>query len=51
MTNRQLKWIAVLLPLIFMTAVIFVHDNFVPPNSLEGDLYTYLAVALGAIIF
>ncbi len=51
MTNRQLKWIAVLLPLIFMAAVIYFHDNFVPPDSLEGNLYTYLAVALGAIIF
>jgi signal transduction histidine kinase len=51
MTNRQLKWISVLLPLIFMTAVIYAHDNLVPPNSLEGDLYTYLAVVLGAIIF
>src|SRR3990170_8099137 len=51
MTNRQLKWISVLLPLIFMMAVIYVHDNFVPRNSLEGNLYVYLAVALGAIIF
>jgi nitrate/nitrite-specific signal transduction histidine kinase len=52
MSNRQLKWISVLLPLIFMMAVIYVRQNFVPPErSLEGDLYSYLAVALGAIIF
>ncbi len=51
MTNRQLKWISVLLPLIFMMAVIYVHNNYVPRNSLEGDFYSYLAVALGAIVF
>jgi signal transduction histidine kinase len=51
-TNRQLKWVSVLLPLLFMMGVIYVHDNFVPPDrQLEGDLYTYLTVALGAIIF
>jgi signal transduction histidine kinase len=52
MTNRQLKWISVVLPLVFMVGVIFVRQNFFPPErSLEGDLYSYLAVALGAIIF
>jgi signal transduction histidine kinase len=52
MTNRRLKWISVLLPLIFMIAVIYFRQNFFPPErSLEGDLYAYLAVALGAIIF
>lgn len=52
MSNRQLKWASALLPLLFMMAVIYVRQNFVPPeHSLEGDLYSYLAVALGAIIF
>lgn len=52
MSNRQLKWVAVLLPLLFMVGVLFAHDNLVPPDrTLEGDLYSYLAVALGAIIF
>ncbi len=52
MSNRQLKWLSVLLPLLFMVAVIYIRDNFVPPErSLEGNLYAFLAVALGAIIF
>lgn len=52
MTNRQLKWASVVLPLVFMVAVLYVRFNFVPPErELEGNLYAILAVALGAIIF
>lgn len=52
MSNRQLKWLSVLLPLLFMVGVIYVRQNFIPPErNLEGDLYSYLAVALGAIVF
>jgi signal transduction histidine kinase len=52
MNTRQLKWISVLLPLLFMVGVIFVRVSFVPPErSLEGNLYAILAVALGATIF
>lgn len=52
MTNRQLKWISIVLPLLFMVGVIFVRVNFVPPErNLEGNVYAVLAVALGATIF
>lgn len=52
MSTRALKWIAVVLPLVFMVAVIYVRVTFVPPErSLEGNLYAVLAVALGATGF
>ncbi len=52
MTNRQLKWISVVLPLLFMVGVIYIRLNYVPPErSLEGNLYAMLAVILGATIF
>lgn len=52
MSTRTLKWISVVLPMIFMVAVIYIRVNFVPvERSLEGNLYAVLAVALGAILF
>lgn len=52
MTNRQLKWISIILPLLFMVGVIYIRVNFVPPErNLEGNIYAVLAVALGATIF
>jgi signal transduction histidine kinase len=52
MNTRQLKWVSVLLPLLFMVGVIYIRVRFVPPErSLEGNLYAILAVALGATIF
>lgn len=52
MTNRQLKLISVVLPLIFMVGVIYVRVLFVSPErSLEGNIFAVLAVALGATIF
>lgn len=52
MNTRQLKWISVILPMFFMVGVLYARFNFVPPDrQLEGDLYSVLAVALGAIIF
>lgn len=52
LSTRTLKWISVLLPLVFMVAVIYVRVTFVPPErSLEGNLYAVLAVALGATGF
>ena len=52
MTTRQLKWFSVVLPLLFMVAILYARLNLVPPEyAFEGTLYTILAVALGAIIF
>ncbi|MEX1071642.1 MAG: GAF domain-containing sensor histidine kinase [Anaerolineales bacterium] len=52
MTTRQLKWMSVVLPLLFMVGVIYARVTFVPPErSFEGNLYAILAVALGAILF
>lgn len=52
MTTRQLKWVSVVLPVLYMAFVIYVRLNFVPPErQLEGNLYAILAVALGAIAF
>lgn len=52
MSTRTLKWISVVLPVLFMVAVIFLRVNFVPSErSLEGNLFAVLAVALGAIGF
>ncbi len=52
MSTRQLKWVSVVLPLLFMVTILYVRLNLVPPEyALEGTLYSILAVALGAIIF
>jgi signal transduction histidine kinase len=52
MSNRQLKWISVLLPTVFMAGVLYLRFNFVPPErTLEGNLYAVLAVILGGIAF
>jgi signal transduction histidine kinase len=52
MSNRQLKWVSVVLPLLFMAVVLYARFNLVPPEySVEGNLYALLAVALGAIVF
>jgi signal transduction histidine kinase len=51
-STRQLKWVSVVLPLLFVVAVLYVRLNLVPPEyAFEGNLYAILAVALGAIIF
>ncbi|MEX2144077.1 MAG: GAF domain-containing sensor histidine kinase [Anaerolineales bacterium] len=52
MTNRQLKWVSVILPLFYMAAVLCIRFYLVPAEyALEGNLYALLAVALGAIVF
>jgi signal transduction histidine kinase len=52
MSNRQLKWVSVLLPTLFMVGVLYLRFNFVPPDrNFEGNLYSVLAVAVGAIAF
>lgn len=52
MNTRRLRWLAVVLPLIFMVGVIFLRFQLFPPErSLEGNFYAILAVALGATIF
>jgi len=52
MTTRQLKWVSVVLPLLYVGAILYVRFDLVPPEyALEGNLYAILAVALGAIIF
>lgn len=52
MSTRALKWISILLPLVFMVGVIYVRVVFVPAErSFEGNLFAVLAVALGATIF
>lgn len=51
MTNRQLKLASVVLPVLFMVAVIYARLNFVWHDELQANLYATLAVALGAIAF
>ncbi|HLE72642.1 MAG TPA: GAF domain-containing sensor histidine kinase [Anaerolineales bacterium] len=52
MTRRQLKWVSVVLPLLFVVAVLYVRLNLVPAEyALEGNLYAILAVSLGAVVF
>lgn len=52
MSNRQLKWISILLPMLFMVGVLYARFNFVPADrNLEGNLYSILAVVLGATAF
>ena len=52
MSTRVLKWLSVVVPVGFMVTVLFVRGRLGPPGqSLEGDLYAVLAVALGAVIY
>lgn len=52
MNTRQLKWISVILPMVFMAGVLYIRLSFTPAGrELEGNLYSILAVALGAIAF
>lgn len=52
MSTRQLKWISVVLPMLFMAGVLYIRLNFTPAGrELEGNLYSVLAMALGAIVF
>ncbi len=52
MTTHRLKWIAVLLPSLFMAGILYIRFNLVPNEyTLEGNLFAILAVALGSITF
>lgn len=52
MSTRTLRWMAILLPLVFMVAVIYARIALVPPElSLEGNIFAVVAVALGATVF
>ncbi|MEX2162145.1 MAG: GAF domain-containing sensor histidine kinase [Anaerolineales bacterium] len=52
MTTRRLKWMSVVLPVLYMAGVLYARFNLVPAGrELEGNLYAALAVALGAIVF
>ncbi len=52
MSTRTLRWMAIVLPLFFMVGVIYLRVTFVPPErSLEGNIVTVVAVALGASLF
>jgi len=52
MSTRKLKTFAVILPLVFMVAVILLRVNLFPPDrALEGNIYAVLVVALGATSF
>lgn len=51
MTNRQLKWVSVMLPVLFMVSVIYVRVTFAGRDEFQANLYAVLAVALGAISF
>lgn len=52
MSTRTLRWMAIVLPLVFMVAVIYVRVTHVPPErSAEGNVFAVLAVGLGASLF
>jgi signal transduction histidine kinase len=46
-----LKWVAVVLPVLFMMAVLYARLSFSGPDELQANLYAVLAVALGGIAF
>lgn len=52
MNTRTLRWMAIVLPLVFMVGVIYLRFTHVPAEySLEGNIFAVLAVALGATAF
>jgi len=52
MNTRTLRWMAIVLPLVFMVAVIYIRVTFVSEDqAVEGNLLSVLAVALGASLF
>ncbi|MCW5874639.1 MAG: GAF domain-containing sensor histidine kinase [Anaerolineales bacterium] len=52
MDTRTLRWMAIVLPLVFMVAVIYLRFSYVPPeHGAEGNIFAILAVALGATAF
>jgi signal transduction histidine kinase len=51
MSTRTLKWIAVIVPVLFMVGVLYVRLSFTGGDPFQANLYAFLAVALGAIAF
>jgi len=52
MSTRILKFLAVVLPVSFMLAVVYLRVSlFSPESASEGNFYTFLVVALGATAF
>jgi signal transduction histidine kinase len=52
MSTRILKFLAIVLPVSFMLAVVYLRVSFFSPeNASEGNFYTFLVVALGATAF
>ncbi|MCW5877893.1 MAG: GAF domain-containing protein [Anaerolineales bacterium] len=51
MNNRQLRWLAVILPTLFLALVLYLRFRAPTEHELAANVYAILAVMLGAIIF
>jgi len=49
---RQLRWLAVILPILFWTGTLYLRSLLFHENrTLEGDLFALAAIAVGAALF
>lgn len=51
-TNRQLRWLAILLPLVFWSGVLYLRTALLDESrTLQGDIFELSAIAIGAALF